>query len=453
VLKSADPAPVALVLPTAPPAEAASAAAAPASPAVAAAAPVAVARDASVEEKNQFGLKLRQGLKQQGFEMIAVDYDGGLGEVRLWLSQSRYRNPAKAVGRTARVLCATAPPAISKFTLVFVDSGVESYRVAVYRDSFEAAVRDNLPDEALSSVVLKGPGDGYNGAQYFDPTRVPKFSWDTGPAIRQSVGGPNTFYAGQLYWKLGAGVALTDHLQIGGLAGFNIINNFNDIKLQSNSTLPHVRSDVVKYLQQGSDGLINLKADYVWSPYPDWYHRMSAGIFEEMYGGVATELLYRPYGSSWALALDVNRVKKRGYDEQFDFLPYTVTTGHATLYYKPGYYNLLIKLSGGQYLAGDRGGTLDISRQFDSGVTVGVFATKTDVSAAQFGEGSFDKGVYITVPLDLFFAKSTRREAGFAFRPLTRDGGQMVYDGPELYYSVREGAPEDFSKGAPDLTK
>jgi len=86
-------------------------------------------------------------------------------------------------------------------------------------------------------------------------------------------------------------------------------------------------------------------------------------------------------------------------------------------------------------------------------VRVGVFATKTNVSAAQFGEGSFDKGLYITLPLDLFFAKSTRREAGFTFRPLTRDGGQMVYDGPELYDTVKDGQPEDFSRGATELLK
>lgn len=411
------------------------------------------APETSSDERHEFILKLKDALKQQGFVLIAVDYDDFLKEVRVWLSQDKYRNPAKAVGRTARVLGATAPAEVSKFTLVFVDQGMENYRAAVYRQDFEKAARENDPDAALSSVILEGPGNGYSGSEYFDATRLPKFSWDTGPAIRQSVGGPDTFYAGQLYWKVAGAVAITDHLNITSSAGFNIINNFDEIKLQSNSTLPHVRSDIVKYLQQGSDGLINLEADYTWSPYPDWYHRVSLGIFEEMYAGVATELLYRPYGRSWAVAFDVNRVKQRGYDEMFDFLPYAVTTGHATLYYKPGFYNLLFKVSAGQYLAKDKGGTIDISREFDSGVRIGVFATKTNISAAQFGEGSFDKGLYISLPLDLFFARSTRREAGFTFRPLTRDGGQMVYDGPELYFTLKDGQPADFARGASELLK
>lgn len=407
------------------------------------------------EEKEQaFVLALKSALKQQGFVLIAVDYEDLQKEVRVWLSQDRYRNPAQAAGRAARVLSSTAPAEVLKFNLVFVDSGVENYRVEVSRADFEKAARGETDfDSGLASVQMSGPGDGFGSAEYYDATRFPRFSWDMAPAVRQSIGGPNGFYYGQLYWKVAGAVQATDHLDFTGAAGFNIINNFNQITLQSNSALPHVRSNIVDYLQQGANGIINLESDYIWSPLPDLYHRMSLGIFEEMYGGVSTELLYRPYGRSWAVAFDINRVKQRGFDEMFDFQPYQVTTGHVTLYYKPGFYNMLFKLSGGQYLARDRGATIDISRQFDSGVRLGVFATKTNVPSSEFGEGSFDKGAYIILPLDLFFSKSTRREAGFAFRPLTRDGGQMVYDGPELYYTVESGQPNDFARGAGDLFK
>lgn len=407
------------------------------------------------QHKDAYVLQLRQLMAQQGFIVHGVDYDSEAHEVRVWLSQDKFRNPAKAFGRAARVLSAITPAEISKFTVITVEQGSETYRASVERDAFEASARGEAePEVALSAIELTGPAKkGYEQAEYVDYTSAPKFSWDMGPAVRQSVGGPDGFYFGQLYWKVAAGVQATDHLRLTGAAGFNIVNNFNGIKLQSNSTLPHVRSDIVKYLQQGKNGVINLEADYVWSPYPDWYSRFSGGIFEEMYGGLATELLYRPFGKTWAVALDVNRVRKRGFDEQFDFLPYTVTTGHLTLYYRPNFYNLLFKLSAGQYLARDRGGTIDISREFDNGVRLGIFATKTNVSAAQFGEGSFDKGFYLVLPLDLFFAQSSRRTAAFAFRPLTRDGGQMVYDGPELYFTVKGDQPEDFARGASELLK
>ncbi len=398
--------------------------------------------------------ELKDALQQQGFSMLALDHDRYQREIRVWLSQDRYRNPAKTVGRAARVLCAVAPADVSKFIIVNVDHGVETFRAQIVRADFARAARGEADqDTGLHSVVLSGPGDGYDSAEYVDKTYLPKFGWDMGPAVRQSVGGPDGFYFGQLYWKVRGSLDVTDHLSLSTAAGFNIINNFDQIKLQSNSTLPHVRSDIVKYLQQGKDSLINLEADYIWSPSPDWYHRMSLGIFEEMYGGVATELLYRPYGRSWAIGADINRVKKRAFDGGFGFQDYQVTTGHVAVYYQTGFHNVLVKLSGGQYLAGDRGATLDISRQFDSGIRAGVFATKTNVSAAQFGEGSFDKGFYLVLPLDLFFARSTRRMASFAFRPLTRDGGQMVYDGPELYFTLPDSQPPDFAHGASELFK
>ena len=38
--------------------------------------------------------------------------------------------------------------------------------------------------------------------------------------------------------------------------------------------------------------------------------------------------------------------------------------------------------------------------RFSTGVEIGAFVTKTNVSAAQFGEGSFDKGIIIRIPLE-----------------------------------------------------
>ena len=55
-------------------------------------------------------------------------------------------------------------------------------------------------------------------------------------------------------------------------------------------------------------------------------------------------------------------------------------------------YQMRTSLLVGKYLAGDKGATFDISRRFNSGFTLGIFASKTNLSAEEFGEGSFDKG-------------------------------------------------------------
>lgn len=85
-----------------------------------------------------------------------------------------------------------------------------------------------------------------------------------------------------------------------------------------------------------------------------------------------------------------------------------------------------MKTSVGQYLAGDKGGTLEIAKRFDSGVVVGGYATITDASPDEYGEGDFTKGVYVSVPLDIFSSGPTRSRAAIGWTPLTRDGGQQL---------------------------
>jgi membrane-associated phospholipid phosphatase len=112
---------------------------------------------------------------------------------------------------------------------------------------------------------------------------------------------------------------------------------------------------------------------------------------------------------------------------------YSVNTGHATAYWDTGFSDVLVKLQVGQYLAGDRGVTLDVSRAFNNGVMVGAFATKTNVSALQFGEGSFDKGVYVSFPFDVMLPKYSDKSATVVWNPLTRDGGARLGRANPLY--------------------
>ncbi|MCC3262663.1 YjbH domain-containing protein, partial [Paenibacillus polymyxa] len=93
---------------------------------------------------------------------------------------------------------------------------------------------------------------------------------------------------------------------------------------------------------------------------------------------------YRPVDSNWAFGIDANYVKQRDWrsaQDMMKFTDYSVKTGHLTAYWTPSFaQDVLVKASVGQYLAGDKGGTLDISKHFDSGVVVGGYATLTNVS-------------------------------------------------------------------------
>lgn len=136
--------------------------------------------------------------------------------------------------------------------------------------------------------------------------------------------------------------------------------------------------------------------------------------------------MYRQPGSRWAASVDLNQVQQREFAQHFALRDYKATTGHMRVYWQTPWQDINMVLSVGQYLAQDRGATLALNRTFANGVTMGAFATKTNVSAAQFGEGSFNKGVVWSIPLDAFMTRSSRTVATFNWTPLTRDGGAQL---------------------------
>ena len=102
-----------------------------------------------------------------------------------------------------------------------------------------------------------------------------------------------------------------------------------------------------------------------------------------------------------------------------------MTTGHVSAYVNlPN--NFEAQLDLGRYLAGDWGGTLSIERTFDNGWRVGAFATLTDVPFDEFGEGSFDKGITLTVPVNWMTGAVTRDTNVTVLRPIHRDGGARL---------------------------
>jgi hypothetical protein len=83
---------------------------------------------------------------------------------------------------------------------------------------------------------------------------------------------------------------------------------------------------------------------------------------------------------------------------------------------------------------------------------MGAYATKTSVSAAQFGEGSFDKGIFLSVPVDAILPRTTNRFLNVHWSPLTRDGGAKLWRGESLYRLTRMADSEAFRYAPAGLT-
>ena len=371
--------------------------------------------------------------------------------VEIHLQQEQFRQVAKSLGRVARVANNRLPDEIEAFRMINLTEGLPTASVSFLRKDVDAALRyTGSTDEIWLNTQLEEAYHASSGKTdtWMIADRYPNCFASIAPKLRQHIGGAvDTFYAYQLRAKVSGECALTQNLQLEGAIGLNLYNTFDKLDAPAASELPHVRSDIQQYLQQGKNGLEKLTLNYQWKPAPAWYARLNAGYLEEMYAGLGGEMLYRPYAARWAVGADLHAVKKRAFNKRLGLQDYNTLTGHATLYYDLPFLDLQTRVSVGRYLAGDIGGTLDISREFESGVRVGAFATLTDVSSEQFGEGSFDKGIYVSLPLDRFVTYPTKDYASFVWRPLTRDGGQKLHGATRLFDLTQEATPKALADG------
>ena len=148
-------------------------------------------------------------------------------------------------------------------------------------------------------------------------------------------------------------------------------------------------------------------------------------------------MLWKPVDSRLALGAELNFVKQRDFDQLFGFQDYQTTTGHLSAYY--AFNNGFVgQIDAGRFLAGDWGASFALDRTFANGWKVGAYATFTNVSAADFGEGSFDKGLRFTVPLETVLGTPTAKKNTTTIRSLARDGGARLDVNGRLYDLVKD---------------
>lgn len=112
---------------------------------------------------------------------------------------------------------------------------------------------------------------------------------------------------------------------------------------------------------------------------------------------------------------------------------------------------VLIALKGGRFLAGDSGINFDFSRRFKSGLRIGAFFSKTDISKLEFGEGSFDKGFYFHLPIEMFFESYSKVNTSWGLRPLTRDGASYLNHSHHLWGVTEQAQIINFNRDFDDL--
>ena len=351
------------------------------------------------------------------------------------IASNRFYSINRAIGRSTRILSALVPDDVKTINIHAMNGDFEIATVSLDKEEFDSSDNyDGSPAELLMKSKISSSSDRplYNNSEFKPSLSFPEFEWSMAPALKHQIGGPEGFYLGQLFWKTDTSIKLKRNLVLYSSFGINIYDTFNDLRNPSQSTIPRVRSDIQDYLEEGKNNIQRIQLQHFSSPINNLFLRFDLGIMEEMFAGIGGEILYRPFSRSSYFGASLHRVRQRGYEQRFSLKDYETTTGHFTHYLEMPY-GINSKLSIGKYLAGDKGATLDLSRRFKSGFTLGVFATKTNLSAEEFGEGSFNKGFYISVPTQMFYSDFRSGNISFGLQPLTKDGGAMLIQHNALF--------------------
>ena len=232
---------------------------------------------------------------------------------------------------------------------------------------------------------------------------------------------------------------LGDGLYLNGAANLQLLETVSGVTQPSNSELPHVRSDVAKYMREGRFKLSRILLNKYDNPAERVYTRLSAGLYEDMFRGVGGQVLYLPKDSRWAADLAVDALQQRGYKGLFDSLDYKTVTAIGSLHYRLPH-DITVTARAGRFLARDAGVRVEVKRRFQSGIEVGAWYTHTnanDITTPGKPDNPYqDRGIFLSVPLNSMLPMDTQSTAAFSISPWTRDGGQMVASPGDLYDMV-----------------
>ena len=287
----------------------------------------------------------------------------------------------------------------------------------------EKDIKKNLKIVNLDAITEFDDSFEENSNLIYEREKKSQFNTKTGLKFRPFIASREEFFKGALLLENDSEYIILDNLMLNVNLKYSLADNFDDLRYPPLNTFPaQVRSDIKQYLKNMDEGILIGRAqiDYFISPHKDHHLMFTGGILEDMFSGFGFEYLYFKNDTNYSVGFELFNAKKRDYDWGFGTLDYQNVTGHLNFHYRN--YGLIpfdMKLSYGEYLAGDVGTTIELSRSYDNGMVFGVFASNTDVSEEQFGEGSFDKGIFFNIPI-------YGNLINYTWRPLTKDPGAKL---------------------------
>mgnify|MGYP003329422353 FL=1 len=163
-------------------------------------------------------------------------------------SQSKHASWMRSTGRVLRVIDEIAPEKIKTIEVGNVNGGLGMFKMKIDRDDFSQNLNSNTPLVALKDAEIT-PFNYVREDYDFTPrVEFPQLFWSIVPTLRMQIGGPDGFFFGNVRLSGKAELSLARNISVKASASYGLTDNFEDLKLLSDSVLPHVRTDIVSYL-------------------------------------------------------------------------------------------------------------------------------------------------------------------------------------------------------------
>lgn len=233
-------------------------------------------------------------------------------------------------------------------------------------------------------------------------------------------------------------------LPFGFMLGFepkiNLADNIEQIRATRTQRANPTRSDEDDFAATRLS-INRLYASWLKSITQNTHVQFSAGFLEEMFGGFGGEILYRPFGKTYAIGAEAWHVQKRLPSDNADlsFQDNENFTGHLNLFYELPNKNTTFYGKIGQYLDNDFGATFGIQNQFQNGTKLEGFLTATnekDIDSFN-GTSQLYGGIKFTLPIGNIPYTPSGSEIRIKTAPFSRDKGQIL-NAPNKLYDVTE---------------
>jgi hypothetical protein len=401
---------------------------------------------------------LAYALDIQGFTLIraSLEYcNNKLPALRLRIVNRDYIYEPEVHKRLGYLLALLSPANISEVIVVISSQSVLCQEYRFPRKALDYYACHEMTEYELAIVSPK--------REVTFPKRKPEILFDTSQkAIDWGISPLFSSYFGSSRGKFKFAADIGAYVDgfvwydvyYKAMASYSVYTTAGDLTnydLLNPSLVLNVHSDVISYYQRRNVRMEQIYLQKSWTHGCGFHSRVGMGFFDISMGGFTAEGLYYPVDSNWAVGLSGSVLWKRNYDNlgfmkkirkyvadgQTSYptwVPYDYLSQYfLDIYYRFNSMPIGLKLTVGQFLAGDFGMRTEVTRYFPSGLRVYAWYTFTNGHDKLNGSTYHDKGFGISMPIDVFFTHSSKTRFNYGMSAWLRDVGYRSPTGRELY--------------------